>query len=115
MILPAYVAARFSVWAAGVNDRPEALFGLCPIEDSMDIAIAWSVNTPTIYDFPVEFAVTSRQVWDTMHSMYPVLTNFVDARNERLLKWLRWLGAVILPQRVSMGGIPFVTYMSHRH
>lgn len=115
LILPAYVQEGREVYTAGV-EQPEIIFGLDPIPGEPDAAVVWLLSTPVIYDYPVEFTIRSRHLWNGFHMRYPILTNFVDARNERHLKWLRWLGCVF-PRRIERfgaAGIPFIEFVSYR-
>lgn len=119
LILPAYVQGGREVYAAGVNPytyEPIILFGIDPIVGETDAAVVWALATPAIYRYPVEFVKTSKRIWDHFHKRYSILTNFVDARNVRHIKWLRSLGCVF-PRRIERfgaAGLPFIEFVSYR-
>jgi hypothetical protein len=119
LALPAVVEAGREVYVGGVDllsFEPIILFGIDPIFGETDAATIWMLSTPAIYDFPVEFLMTSKRVWNNFHDRYPILTNFVDERNTRHIKWLKWMGCVF-PRRVERfgaSGLPFLEFVSYR-
>lgn len=82
IVLPAYVMEGREVYAAGIESegRPEVLFGFDPIEGEPGAATIWLLSTPVIYDYPVEFVISSKRIFDDAHQRFELLTNFVDER-----------------------------------
>lgn len=80
--------------AAGLqfNDRAEILFGVDPHTLVKRVGTIWLLSTPVIYDYPVEFVVRTKELLSEIHQDYDLLTNFIDARNERHIRWLRFMG-----------------------
>lgn len=117
-ILPSFVDRGSEVYASGIEElgRPEVLFGVSPIVGVDRGATIWLLGTDTLFDYPVEFAVNSRIWFERFHERYDLLTNFIDARNERHLKWLKWLGFVAVRQwdRFGAHGLPFIEFASYR-
>jgi hypothetical protein len=106
------------VLAAGLqhNDRAEILFGVDPHPLVPRVGTIWLMSTPDIYDHPVEFVKRTVELLDTFHQDYDLLTNFMDERNERHLKWLRWMGFKLV-RRVERYGAenrPFIEFVSFR-
>jgi len=104
--------------AAGIVelDRPEVLYGCDPVYGYPQVGVIWMLGTDTIFDHPVEFTITSRRIFNEFHERFEVLTNYVDARNERHIKWLKWLGCRFL-RRVDHYGpfsFPFLEFASVR-
>jgi hypothetical protein len=114
--LPALVAEGREVYAAGVDpytQRAEIIFGIDPIDDQ--VAVIWMLSSDVIYDYPVEFTVNSKRIIDKFHGRFEVLTNFIDARNERHIKWLEWLGFKMLRQfPYGAESRPFLEFVSYR-
>jgi len=84
------VAASDPGWAAELDGRVEAVFGVGPVNGSL--GRPWLVGTDEIEKHPVLFYRMSRGIVADMRARYEQLVNWVDARNELSIKWLRWLG-----------------------
>lgn len=85
-----------------------ALFGVVPTAREETGAV-WLLASE---DFAARssFIVRSSKAWiTTLHERYRVLTNYVDARNEVHLRWLRWCGFVSVRRIEQFGamGLPF--------
>lgn len=106
------------VLAAGLtyNDRAEILYGIDPWPCSDNVGIIWMLSTPVIYDHPVEFVVMTQRELSRFHERYELLTNFIDARNEKHIKWLSWMGFKKLRTIESFGAqsLPFIEFASYR-
>lgn len=117
LALPLSAAGR-EILAAGLchNDRAEILFGVDPWPDTEDVGIIWMLSTPEIYDYPVEFVVRTKELLDKFHERYELLTNFIDARNEKHIKWLSWMGFKKLRRVESFGAqsLPFIEFARYR-
>jgi hypothetical protein len=117
IVFPAQVLEGREVLAAGIEGGPpEILFGCDPVVGAPEVGVVWLVSTPVLYDHPVEFVVTSRQLFQRFHERFRVLTNFVDERNVRHIKWLKWLGFIMV-RRVERYGAqsrPFIEFASVR-
>ena len=116
--LPQYLAEGREVYAAGLcmDNRAEILYGLDPIFGVERAAVIWLLSTDRIYDFPVEFVVRTRELYDEAHTRFDLLTNFIDARNTRHIKWLKFLGFTMI-RRVEQFGAenrPFIEFASYR-
>ena len=83
--------------------------GLAGVEPwSPDIGQIWMVSTPQLYDHRYEFLRKCKRFIAEAHNTYPVLFNYVDARQTDHLKWLSWCGfrSVSLQKRGAYG-LPF--------
>ena len=81
-------------WAGLWEDRVIAIAGLHPTSFVGDHAHPWMVGTRDLErpELTREFLEMSRSVLEYMVSIYPHLENWVDVRNRRAVRWLRWLG-----------------------
>jgi hypothetical protein len=86
-----------------------ALFGVVPSARSPEIGSVWLLASEE-FAAHASLIVRSSNVWlATLHERYRVLTNFVDARNEVHVRWLRWCGFVFVRrvERFGVLGLPF--------
>jgi hypothetical protein len=118
LVLPQYVREGRECYAAGLklDDRAEILFGVDPVYGHDRIGIIWLVSTPRIEEQPVEFVVMTKNLLEEFHKDFDVLTNFMDERNERHIRWLKWMGFKFL-RRVEKYGAesrPFIEFASVR-
>jgi hypothetical protein len=115
--LPALILDGRAVFAAGIEGgSPEVLFGCDPVEGTPILGIIWMVSTPAIYEHPVEFIRTSKDIFRSFHERFLVLGNHVDARNVRHLRWLEWMGCKMVRRIESFGAqsLPFMEFVSIR-
>lgn len=75
------------------------------------VACPWLLASPLVHKSPRYFLRASRQFYSNLLDRHDVLTNVIDARHTRSLKWIKWCGATVYPA-TPMGpeGLPF-----HRH
>lgn len=96
---------KLTLWYQG---QVVAMFGIVPESLLSNRAMVWLLTTDTIYKMKISFAKLSLRVLSLMLSRYGLVYNFVDARNEQCLNWLRWLGANIYPaQPYGLDSLPF--------
>lgn len=76
-----------------VDPRGElaGMFGVTPLNDPQVGAI-WMLSSDAIERYPVHFLRRCKGWIDRFHETYPVLMNYVDARNVVHIKWLKWVG-----------------------
>jgi hypothetical protein len=118
LVFPAQLREGREMFAAGIEteDRAEILFGCDPMAGDPSVGIIWLVSTPVMYDHPVEFVMTSKRIFRDYQDRFQVLTNFVDVRNERHIKWLKWLGCHMIRRVEKFGAqsLPFIEFASIR-
>ncbi len=56
------------------------------------LGYVWMVATDRLVKYQREFIRESRKWLDEAHEEYPMLGNFVDARNTLHIRWLDWMG-----------------------
>ena len=80
------------------------------------VGIVWLLSADVLHDHPVEFTVSSCDLYHRLHERHKILTNFVDARNARHIRRLQWLGFIMVRrvERFGAGSLPFVEFMSLR-
>lgn len=104
-------------WAILDGEDPIAAFGCAP-SGTPGSAIVWMLGSPRM-DEPrnaVGILRQSRKYKDLMHDAYPTLFNYIDARNERSMRWLKWCGyeLVELVPEFGVERRPFYLFSRHR-
>lgn len=81
----------------GISDGPERGHG-----------VVWLLGTDAIDRHARAFLIESRRQFEAARSAYDFVFNWVDARNVRSLRWLRWLGfEICAPQPYGILCMPF--------
>lgn len=90
---------------------PVVLYGCSPVS-SMTGAI-WMVATDGLANVSRPFIRQSRREVEALNAQYPLLFNYVDARNELHHRWLRWCGFTFIAKHEHHGvaGIPFYEFV----
>lgn len=95
-------------WVAEDDEGPIAIFGVAPVSLLDGVGSPWFLSTERAYDHPRALVSGGRHYLSRMRAHYPELFNYVDARNERSIRWLGRLGFTLRPA-VPYGnlGLPF--------
>ena len=72
------------------DDRPIMIMGVIP--HGKKLGMIWLLSSPEIKNISIPFLRNCNGVLDLYLKAYPVLYNYIDARNLLHVKWLRWLG-----------------------
>jgi len=99
-------------WTALVDGEPVAIWGAARLDDVF--GSAWLLTAKKLETVKREAWVASVEYVRKMHSRYPVLFNYVDARNVVSRRWLQRLGFAQSEQPVYINGFPFYPYVSLR-
>jgi hypothetical protein len=90
------------------DDEVVALLGTFRSDQYPDIAFVWLQSTTAADRHTKAFARTSKRYVEDLKTKYSRIGNFVDARYEKAVKWIRWLGFEIYPaQPLGPLGVPF--------
>lgn len=78
-------------------------------------ACPWLLASPLVHRSPRYFLRASRSFLDSLLAKHELLTNVIDARHTRSLKWIKWCGATLYPA-TAMGpeGLPFIRHEIRR-
>ena len=80
-------------WAAERGDELLALFGFAPVSLIGGIGSPWLLGTPAVDRLPGALTRLARSyVQSIRETTYPVLMNYVDARNTQSIRWLKRMG-----------------------
>ena len=83
------------------DDRPVMIMGVIP--HGKKLGMIWLLSSPEIENISIPFLRNCRGVLDLYHKSFPVLYNYIDARNLVHLKWLRWLGFNFIKVHYNFG------------
>ncbi len=79
-------------WAAVIEGEVVCMFGVAARSVLTGEGSPWMLGTDGIVRHASKFLRDCRECLDAMHSVYPLLTNYVDDRNVASKRWLGWLG-----------------------
>lgn len=100
------VSRDAQVWL--VEGRPMALFGVGSWSVLNLNGIPWLLTAEGIEDHVRPFLRDCKQAVAAMREEYAILENYVDARNDKSVKWLRWMGFTIDPAKpFGVDQLPF--------
>lgn len=88
------------------------MFGSVPTLDP-DYGIAWLLSSEELFNYKKEFIKQSPEWIEEMGKGYKYLYNWVDCRNEKSIKWLRYLGfnTIKREEQYGKGKMPFYLMM----
>ena len=71
------------------ENKPVAMFGVVSLDD---LGLIWFLGTEQLKDVSLPFLRECRDVVKMFNNKHKLLANFVYAKNELHIKWLRWCG-----------------------
>lgn len=101
------------VWTLFSNGVPVCMGGVAPFPQASSIGISWMLASDGLLKSAVALQWYMPEWLEQMHSLYPCLGNWVDARNETSIRWLERLGftRVGTCEEYGVGRMPFHWYM----
>lgn len=110
------VMASSCAWTGMVDDDIACMFGVVPQSLMSGSGFVWMLGTPLVEKHAVMFLRRNRAKVAEMASQFPYLHNYVDARNETAIRWLRWLGFTIHDaEPYGALGLPFHHFEMRHH
>jgi len=76
-----------------VNGNPIGMFGIVPQSILGNKASIWFLSSEDLYKIQKRFLRHSKAFIKLMLEYYPYLYNYVDCRNKKTIKWLKYCGA----------------------
>jgi hypothetical protein len=94
--------------AADFDGELGAVFGVAPVSLATGSGSIWMLGTTVMDGNGRSLGLVARRYVEEALQAYPVLFNYVDARNAPSLRLIRWLGFEIAPARpFGARGLPF--------
>lgn len=90
-------------WAMDVNGELGFIGGFVPVSLLGGIGSPWLLGTTLLNRYPGALTKVAMHYRDIGLGLYPVLTNYVDARNTKSIRWLRRLGYTIADEATPYG------------
>ncbi len=100
-----------------VGNRVGCIFGVVPQYVIADIGVPWMLGSDLIDDraHGLQFARTSIILRDWAQADYRLLRNNIDIRNERAVRWLKWMGFTVeKPRPFGPDDVLFSTFSRER-
>jgi hypothetical protein len=96
-------------WSAMIGEQVMAMFGIVPQSLVTGAAVPWLLTSALVDRYPKAFFHASRLILrGLILPKYPYLTNMVDARYEKALRWARRLGFTVHPaEPIGPCSMPF--------
>jgi hypothetical protein len=91
------LAASLYAWTWLVEDVPACIFGVGAAPDGSGIGVPWLLSSEIVDRHWRPFLKHHRPFLERMRTDFPVLANWVDARQAPAIRWLRWMGFAIRP------------------
>lgn len=93
------LASSTRAWTARADGKILSILGVEPASALTGLGRPWMVGTHALETYAVAAIRESRPALMVMHQLFPRLENWVDARNLKAIRWLRWLGFRVYPAR----------------
>ena len=93
------------------EDDPFILFGAVPVTEGA--GAVWLLGSDGINKARMPFLRQSKEWLEVLHEDFPLLFNYVDARNTVHIRWLRWLDFkfINLHHQFGVGQLPFYEFV----
>ena len=91
------LAFSTSAFAGLADDLPICAFGVAPASILGRQGTPWMIGTPELPSHALPVLRLSRGVVANWRDQWPLLVNYVDARNTTSIRWLKWLGFCVMP------------------
>jgi len=77
------------------------------------IGSIWMVGTPDLKKISVSFLKNCQGVFKVLKNNFQLLHNYVDARNELHIRWLKWMGFTFIKKHNHIGieQLPFYEFI----
>lgn len=99
--------------AKGDSGEPVVIFGVGEVDFSDQIGQVWMLCSKDVKRYSKEILRLTPDILGHWHQMYPILWNFVDARNTSSQRWLKRMGFDLIRTHPVFGhaGLPFIEFM----
>ena len=89
-----------------IDGKPAAIFGVRKASVMSDYGLIWLLMTEETQKHRVTIGRETKTRLKQILRKYTMLYNHVDAKNEEIIKWLKWLGADMKPVNYGIFNLP---------
>jgi hypothetical protein len=98
-------------WTGLIDGVPVCMFGVVQASLLENKGRPWMIGTDLLDRHQVVFLRRCLKCVDTMQMVFHQLENWVDTRNTRTIRWLKWLGFEFdPPQPMGPYQVPFMRF-----
>lgn len=95
-------------WTVTKGGQVIAIFGAAGVSALSSVGMPWMLGSNELNRAGVEIVKVSMYYVKRMKDRFPILVNFIDARQKKSVRWLKWLGFTVeQPQPYGVLGMPF--------
>lgn len=97
------------------NSHPIAMFGVCAENILDEKAVIWLLGSNDMEKIQIRFLLNCRKFIKYFLTAYPYLENYVDERNKKTIRWLKFCGFTVesaVPYGVN--NLPFCNFYIKR-
>jgi hypothetical protein len=99
-----------------VYGEPVGMFGIVADPERYGRALIWMLGSERLEKAARHVLRQTKDIIDGFMDEYPLLYNYIDARNKKSIRWLRHLGAEINPALPhGKAGLPFHFFKFERN
>lgn len=85
------------------TDKVLGMFGAVPVHKSPGVGLVWMLASPGLLKHRRQFLRESKEWIAKLHQKFPILWNYVDARNTTHIRWLKWIGVNFVAEHPEFG------------
>lgn len=102
-------------YAGMADDQPLLIYGLSKASFLQDVGHPWMLGAVALEKHSKALLRASKNIPMEMLTKYKYLLNYVDARNEKAIRWLKWLGFSLRdPIPFGVEKLPFHPFVMSR-
>lgn len=107
-----FLASREPMTGAA-DECPVCMFGISTATPFDRVGHPWLLSTDEIEDHAYALLIGSRRYLAIERENYARLENYIDVRNDKALKWVKWLGFELDPPApYGIDGFPFQRFFA---
>lgn len=96
-----------AITAVDDEQRPLAMFGVVPTGLMTRTGTPWFLGTDAVFDYPRALLSMGPGIIRWWQQDFDVMENYVGAENDRAIRLLKKWGAVVDPETLEIGDMPF--------
>lgn len=104
----AWLVSRDTTFTGVADGEPVCMFGIKAPGMLNDVASPWMLASENLQFHSREFLRRSRDMVSMLRTTFPLMENYVDARNVAAIRWLHWVGfSLYYAEPYGVAQLPF--------